>query len=94
MTPFLGDAEAALQAARAEAEAQDAANRLRVAQVQLYEYATQKEKDAAELELAADAAHNALQAAVAGSADGAASLEAVRMLREKVQHLHGASYGL
>lgn len=72
-------AESELARQRAEAEAQDKGNRLRVAQEQLCEWAQQKEADALDLLLAAEQA-----AAAAAAASTAGSNE---MLLQQVQAL-------
>lgn len=76
-------AEAELARQRAEAEAQDKSNRLRVAQEQLCEWAAQKEADALDLLRAAE---QAAAAATAASAAGSneALLQQVQALRNMV----------
>jgi hypothetical protein len=63
---------------RAEAEAQDKAARLRVAQEQLAEWATEKQKDAATMVAQAQTLQGQLEAAAQGalSGDAAAALRA------------------
>lgn len=74
-------AESELARQRAEAEAQDKANRLRVAQEQLCEWAQQKEADALDLLLAAEQAA-AAAASTAGSNE--MLLQQVQALRNMV----------
>ena len=74
-------AESELARQRAEAEAQDKANRLRVAQEQLCEWAQQKEADALDLLLAAEQAASAA-ASTAGSNE--MLLQQVQALRNMV----------
>eukprot|EP00195_Chlamydomonas_chlamydogama_P017300 CAMPEP_0202908130 /NCGR_PEP_ID=MMETSP1392-20130828/44986_1 /ASSEMBLY_ACC=CAM_ASM_000868 /TAXON_ID=225041 /ORGANISM="Chlamydomonas chlamydogama, Strain SAG 11-48b" /LENGTH=653 /DNA_ID=CAMNT_0049597303 /DNA_START=132 /DNA_END=2093 /DNA_ORIENTATION=+ len=76
--------EAYVAKARAEADAQDKANRLRVAQEQLAEYAAQKEKDAADLLQQADAVQQIISSALQKGALSPDLLQSVEQLRVKV----------
>lgn len=86
ISPVQPPAEEAAARVKAEAEAQDRANRLRVAQEQMAEYASQKEADTNAILQQAAALEAALSAALgsAGSDVSSAATEQLRLLKQRL----------
>lgn len=85
---FLLLAEEHVARLKAEAEAQDHRNRLRVAQEQLAEYAAQKQQDAADVLSQADALQAALTALLQQAGDSpqvSSAAEALTRLKERLE---------
>jgi hypothetical protein len=85
---FLLLAEEHVARLKAEAQAQDHRNRLRVAQEQLAEYAAQKQQDAADVLSQADALQAALTALLQQAGDSpqvSSAAEALTRLKERLE---------